>query len=131
MIVSLLIPFKIPMAYKEFDYSRTSENDEDFPYPKLDDLMKERGWSDYRLAQNSKLSSSTIANIRSRNTVPSVVTLESICNAFGITLAQFFADNQTMVHLTPEQKAMFDSWVALTPDQKNIVCNIIYEFKKD
>ena len=41
MIVSLLIPFKIPMAYKEFDYSRTSENDEDFPYPKLDDLMKE------------------------------------------------------------------------------------------
>ena len=75
---------------------------------RLDDLMKERGWSDYRLAQNSKLSSSTIANIRSRNTVPSVVTLESICNAFGITLAQFFADNQTMVHLTPEQKAMFD-----------------------
>ena len=71
---------------------------------RLDDLMKERGWSDYRLAQNSKLSSSTIANIRSRNTVPSVVTLESICNAFGITLAQFFADNQTMVHLTPEQR---------------------------
>lgn len=98
---------------------------------RLDDLMKERGWSDYRLAQNSKLSSSTIANIRSRNTVPSVVTLESICNAFGITLAQFFADNQTMVHLTPKQKAMFDSWVALTPDQKNIVSNIIYEFKKE
>ena len=98
---------------------------------RLDDLMKERGWSDYRLAQNSKLSSSTIANIRSRNTVPSVVTLESICNAFGITLAQFFADNQTMVHLTPEQKDMFDSWASLTPDQKDIVCNIIYEFKKD
>ena len=98
---------------------------------RLDDLMKERGWSDYRLAQNSKLSSSTIANIRSRNTIPSVVTLESICNAFGITLAQFFADNQTMAHLTPEQKAMFDSWVALTPDQKNIVSNIIYEFKKE
>ena len=37
---------------------------------RLDDLMKERGWSDYRLAQNSKLSSSTIANIRSRKTVP-------------------------------------------------------------
>lgn len=98
---------------------------------RLDDIMKERGWSDYRLAQNSKLSSSTIANIRRRNTVPSVVTLESICDAFGITLSQFFADNQDMVQLTPEQKDMFDSWVALTPDQKNIVCNIIYEFKKE
>lgn len=41
MIVSLLIPLKIPMAYEEFDYSGTSENDEGFPYPKLDDLMKE------------------------------------------------------------------------------------------
>ena len=41
MIVTLLIPLKIPMAYEEFDYSRTSENDEGFPYPKLDDLMKE------------------------------------------------------------------------------------------
>ena len=98
---------------------------------RLDDIMKERGWSDYRLAQNSKLSASTIANIRRRNTVPSVVTLESICDAFGITLSQFFADNQTMVHLTPEQKDMFDSWAALTPEQKDIVCNIIYEFKKD
>mgnify|MGYP002582126841 CR=1 FL=1 len=64
--------------------------------------MKERGWSDYRLAQNSKLSSSTIANIRSRNTVPSVVTLESICNAFGITLAQFFADKNNPFYSVEE-----------------------------
>ena len=98
---------------------------------RLDDMMKERGWSDYKLAQNSKLSTSTIANIRRRNTVPSVVTLEFICDAFGITLAQFFADDHGMVQLTPEQKDMFDSWVALTPDQKNIVSNIIYEFKKE
>ena len=80
-------------------------------------VLKNKTRSDYKLAQNSKLSASTIANIRRRNTIPSVVTLESICDAFGITLAQFFADNQTMVHLTPEQK--------------DIVCNIIYEFKKD
>ena len=98
---------------------------------RLDNLMKARGWSDYRLAQESKLSSSTIANIRSRNTVPSVVTLESICDAFGISLAQFFAEDQAYVHLTPEQKQMFDSWVTLTPNQKNIVCNIIYEFCRD
>lgn len=56
---------------------------------RIDDLMKERGWSDYRLAAESGLSSSTIANIHRRNTVPSITTLESICGAFGISLAHF------------------------------------------
>ena len=41
MIVTLLTPLKIPMAYEEPDDSGESENEESFPYPKLDDLMKE------------------------------------------------------------------------------------------
>lgn len=57
---------------------------------RIDDLMKERGWSDYRLAAESGLSSSTIANIHRRNTVPSITTLESICGAFGISLPPFY-----------------------------------------
>ncbi len=95
---------------------------------RLDDLMKERGWSDYRLAQESGLSSSTIANMRSRNTIPSIATLELICDAFAITLAQFFADGRDLVQITPEQKQMFDSWVFLTPQQKSIISSIITEF---
>ncbi len=98
---------------------------------KIDKLMQARGWSDYRLAKESKLSSSTVANLRKRNTIPSVVTLEAICDAFGITLSQFFAENQEMVHLTSEQRDMFDSWTSLTPNQKEIVFNIIYEFSRD
>ena len=39
MIVTLLTPLKIPMAYEEPDDSGESENEERFPYPKLDDLM--------------------------------------------------------------------------------------------
>ena len=41
MIVTLLTPLKIPMAYEEPDDSGEIENEESFPYPKLDDLMKE------------------------------------------------------------------------------------------
>lgn len=70
---------------------------------KIDDLMKERHWSDYKLAIESGLSSSTIANIHRRNTVPSISTLEAICSAFGITLAQFFSDNNFSVQLNSEQ----------------------------
>ncbi len=95
-------------------------------------LMEDRKWTDYRLAQESGLSTSTIANMRRRNTVPSITTLESICHAFGITLSQFFAEpkSEYNVHLTQEQKDMFDDWVALTTSQKEILSDIIEEFKK-
>ena len=59
---------------------------------RIRELMGERQWSEYRLALASGLSQSTISNIFKRNTVPSVATLEAICAAFGISLAQFFAE---------------------------------------
>lgn len=37
---------------------------------RIDDIMKERGWSYYKLSVESGLSSSTITNIYRRNTVP-------------------------------------------------------------
>lgn len=81
---------------------------------RLRGLLDERGWTEYRLAKECGLSESTIANIFRRNSVPSITTLESICNGFGITLSQFFADGD-MVELTPQAKELFDNWVTLTP----------------
>jgi len=85
---------------------------------RLRQLLDERGWTEYRLAKNCGLNPSTISNIYRRNTVPSIDTLETICRGFGITLSQFFADDE-MVELTPDLKRVFDSWVNLTPAQKN------------
>ena len=97
---------------------------------RIDDIMKERGWSYYKLSIESGLSYSTITNIYRRNTVPSITTLEAICNAFGITLSQFFAEEDDFVQLSPEQKEMFDNWLCLSESQKKIVAEIIEEFKK-
>lgn len=96
---------------------------------RIKELMEERGWSEYRLAIASGLSQSTVANIFNRNTTPSVATLESICNGFGITLAQFFAEGD-MVELTEEQKEMFAAWSALTRDQKDVLAQLILVMKK-
>lgn len=91
-------------------------------------LMDERNWSEYRLAIASGLSQSTIANIFNRNSVPSILTLEAICEGFGITLAQFFAEGD-MVELTDEQKEMFNQWVMLTQEQKEAIAHIIRVMK--
>ena len=86
-------------------------------HAKLRRLLEERGWTEYRLSKECGLSESTLANIFRRNTVPSISTLERICNGFGITLSQFFADNE-MVELTPDLKELFDNWMCLSPEQK-------------
>ena len=91
--------------------------------------MDERGWSEYRLAIASGLSQSTIANIFNRGTSPSIVTLESISKAFGLTLSQFFADEKT-VELTEEQAEMFKAWRTLTGPQKDAI-NLLIKVMKD
>ena len=96
---------------------------------RLERLMKERNWTAYRLAKETGLSASTISNMFRRNTIPSIPTLETICEAFGITLAQFFAEDWNMVELTAEQKAFFDRWVDLTPQQKELLEQLVYEIK--
>lgn len=95
---------------------------------RIRELMAQRQWSEYRLAIASGLSQSTIANIFSRNTTPSIATLESICSAFGITLAQFFSEGE-MIELTPEQREMFSAWSSLSTHQKEALSHLIQVMK--
>lgn len=92
-------------------------------------LLKKRGWSEYKLAKNSGLSESTIANIFKRNTVPSITTLEAICTGFGISLSQFFAEGD-VIDLTPELSEFLDSWVSLTKEQKAAVIHLVKTMNK-
>ena len=94
-------------------------------------LMEERGWTKYKLAQECKMSLSTISNMFRRKTSPTVATIESICAAFGITMSQFFDvdENTTIVHLTEEQKQMFNKWAHLTTDQKELFFRFVENMK--
>ena len=94
---------------------------------RLRQILEARGWSRYRLAKECGLNESTIANVYKRNTMPSIPTLESICEGFGITLSQFFAEGE-MVELTPELKELFENWVTLTPDQKEALLTMARAF---
>ena len=57
---------------------------------KIDFLRKKRGWSINYLAMEAGLTQSTVNNLYARRTEPKISTLRAICNAFGITLADFF-----------------------------------------
>ena len=76
--------------------------------------------TDYRLCKESGLSASTVANMFNRNNLPTLPTLEAICMALGITLSQFFAENET-VSLTDEQLHLLSSWGKLSEEQRKLI----------
>ena len=61
---------------------------------KIETLRKEKGWSINYLAMESGLTQSTLNNLYSRNTEPKISTLRAICGAFGITLSEFFKEEE-------------------------------------
>ena len=57
--------------------------------------------------------------------VPTVPSLEKICNAFGITLSQLFADEGSVVSLTESQKKLLEMWARLSEDQQDVIFMLI------
>ena len=62
--------------------------------------------------------------------MPSLATLETICEGFGITMSQLFAEDD-VVELSPELREVFDCWVSLTPDQKKAALAMLKAMNHD
>ena len=50
--------------------------------------------------------------------LPSIPSLEKICNAFGITLSQFFAESEMPYTLTKTQAQLLEASTALSEEQQ-------------
>ena len=88
---------------------------------RLNEIMRKQHISDYKLAKISGLSLSTLSNMRKRNTVPSIVTLEIICKALNITLTQFFAsEDDDLYPVTPLQREFMDYYVLMSDEQQHL-----------
>ena len=82
---------------------------------------EKRGWTVYRLAKEANLSHSTLTNMMHRGTCPSLTTIENVCEAYGITLAEFLYGQDYLIHLNAEQKRHLDRWNLLTEKQQRAV----------
>ena len=95
---------------------------------KIEQLRTERGWTVYRLAERSGITDKCIYNWYKRGTMPTIQTLKSVCDAFGITLSQFFAEGD-LVETNDELKELFQDWITLTEEQKTAVKMMMKTFK--
>lgn len=80
-------------------------------------LKNDRGWTDYRLASEAMIPQSTLASIYERNTPPKLDILECLCNAFGITLAQFFQEDEMTEIVSENEKHLLESYRRLSEDE--------------
>ena len=92
---------------------------------KIEKLKNERGWTDYELAQQAMITQSTIASIKARQTPPRFDTLQAICNAFGITLAQFFLEDENIEYLSKEEKTLLDRFRKLSPKKQKALIDLL------
>lgn len=91
----------------------------------ITEYRTERGWSEYQLAEKSGLPQSTISSWYRKNLIPTIPSLEKICTAFGITLSQLLAEDDTPVSLTKSQKKLLERWSKLTEEQQEVIFNLI------
>ncbi|MDE5729471.1 MAG: helix-turn-helix domain-containing protein [Clostridia bacterium] len=85
---------------------------------RIEDLRNRRGWTKYKLAEEAMLTYSTLSAIYSRATPPKIEILEMICNAFGITLAQFFAQNEEAQTVTEDEGELLELYRTLSLEKR-------------
>ena len=87
---------------------------------RVDDLRIKRGWSIYKLSQESGVPAPTISKWFQTKLYPSIPILMQICNGFGITMANFFADDD-LVQISPEHRKLIDDFSALNKGEQEAV----------
>ena len=82
---------------------------------KIDELRIKRGWTFYRLSQETGLSQQTFSKWIEGNTIPTIPALEAVCKAFDITLSNFFAEDN-LIEVNNETKELLKNWHHLNKD---------------
>ena len=88
---------------------------------KINRMRLERNWSVYRLSIESNIPQSTLTNMFNRETLPSITSLECICNAFGISMSEFFKEP----HEKDTDDGILDIIRSLTLEEKKVVQSLL------
>lgn len=94
---------------------------------KLTELRLERNISVYRLSELTGINQSTLANTFSRGTIPSIKHLEIMCDALGVTLSQFFAQDEEMFYLSKKEIELINNYRKLPKE----LCRNLSDLIKD
>ena len=102
---------------------------EEYTASRVKELCEKYHVSKYRLAQLTGMSQTAVGNIMKMESIPTIPTLEKICDAFGITLAQFFAGEGQRPDLSKEQREIIETWDELGREERRILLQFVRSLK--
>ena len=103
---------------------------EDYIADNIIALCKKRDMSKYRLSQLTGISQSSIGKIIAKESLPTMPTVEKICDALGVTMAQFFAGKDVPVNLSESQQEVLKIWDDLDEKEQAVVMSMLRGLQK-
>ena len=97
---------------------------------RIPELCRKRGYTKYRLAELTGITQTALGNMLNQKSMPTMANLEKICDAFEITIAQFFSDDENRLDLTKGQKEILEIWDGLDEKEREIFMTFIRSLKK-
>lgn len=88
-------------------------------------LREQRNWTEYQLSVNAQLPQSTISSWYRKDMLPSLTSLEKICKAFDISLAQFFSNDSEVAIAGSEQVELLKEWNKLNKKQRELLLKFL------
>ncbi len=98
---------------------------------KIIELRNQKGWTEYKLSVESNIPQTTISSWFRKKVQPSVASLQAICNAFGITLSQFFAEDGEPYQLTQAQIKLLEEFSSLTVLQQKALIDLLKSLRSE
>lgn len=101
---------------------------------KIKTMLKERGWSIYKLAKESGIPYSSLNSLFQKNNQPTISTLEKICCGFHISMEEFFSGDtpysEIRYDFSNEELCIIEMYRSLTSRDRKLFLAYIKGFSK-
>ena len=94
-------------------------------FERLDFFLSEKNWTLYQLCSDVDITVDAIYKMRRRNTLPSLQSVCIICDALGLSLAEFFS----VEILSPDCKAIMDSFETISNQSLSALAILVQHLK--
>lgn len=94
---------------------------EEFVAQRFDNLCEQRDISRYEIAKRTGISQTALSNILHMKQTPTLYTLDKICKAFNISIAEFFSTPESIAGLSDEQKEFLSYLEDMSRDEKRFL----------
>ena len=99
----------------------------DYLLKRIIDLRESRGWSEYRLSEESGVAQSTMSAWYSgnKNVYPTVSSLMKISKAFNISLSRLFADDNSIEVSDIQLLEVVNLWERLDNPKRTVIIELL------